>query len=161
MIEFNTLLESIKIPQVETIRIKRQTSVVNCLVLNIELKSIIYQIAIIQQNIASANAALGDLDQKIDTFKIKISKSTGSILIASQNILKYYQNLADTTTMKINILKEQMATLLARKEKINFTCNQIPTTLPPSPEPFTWPSLTPSPDLLCARKFAVSFACGK
>lgn len=87
-IEFIKLVESMKIPQFESIRKKRQAGPVTCASLLSDLANFNNQIAVLEKDITNSTAAIAVLNQKVDAFKFKVSNSTGTSLTLNEKLLK-------------------------------------------------------------------------
>lgn len=166
-IKFIRLVASMQFPQFEPIRRKRQAGPVSCATLQNDLFTINGQISVLEsQNITDVQAVYDAMKQKVETFKIKVSTSTGSSLTLNEKLLTAYTNLAASTWTKLGQLKMQLTDLQNRKAQIEANiesiCNTTARTFAPAITTTTTQAVptTPTPDP-CARNFTFSFACGE
>lgn len=114
-INFHKHFQSLLIPQFDVIRKKRQVTSVNCSALYDQLAKIDAQVLVVQQNITDANTSLNTLNQKVSQYQIKVNTTTGSSQALNVNLLKSYMSLANSTSIRINQLKDQLAMLQAQE----------------------------------------------
>lgn len=165
------LVENITITKTDIGRKKRQ--VVDCVALKNTVAEIANQIASTAQSIQDSGGIVSYLQQKVTSFANQVIGFFGALFTFKLNLLQVYVNLVNSAASKLLWLKDVAAMLVAKKIQIESELIRLcivfpeptpaPITDPPIPTlPYTGPPTTTiSVDILCARNYSHSIACGK
>lgn len=115
------------------VRHKRQATQ-NCTLLKSQLKKLQDQIIIVQQNITDNTKTMNLLKDKVITFEIKVSTTTGSLKELNLKLLNSYKSLVNSTSIKNINLLAQLNNFKSQESQVQSNIEKyctITTTTPP------------------------------